>query len=113
MIKIDYRKDIAPTWASSIRAVKSVDELIALCKNYGHLTFDSLAIAEKMTDNDLIEFKEGLLSEARGVFAGEQWAEKYSHVFMPDKMVDITLIAERYKCPEGVVYHRLVDNKLI
>lgn len=113
MIKIKYKEDIAPAWAASIRSVKSVDELLALCKSYGHLTYDALAVVEKMDENDLVEFKEGLLSEARGVFAGEVWAKKYSNVFMPDKMVDITCVAAKYNCPEGTVYHRMVEEGLL
>lgn len=113
MIKINLKDDIAPKWAESIRSVSSVHDLIQLCKYYGNLTRDALEIAEKMTDDDVIEFKEGLLSEARGIFAGEEWAKKYSNLFMPDVMVDVSLVADKYNCPEGTAYHRMLQEGFI
>ncbi len=113
MIEIRYNQDISPQWANAIRSVASVSELVKLCEDYGVLTLDALEVAKTMTDDNLIEFKEGLLSEARGVYAGDNWANKYIHVFMPDKMVDITCLAGRFNCPEGLIYHRMLEEKLL
>lgn len=90
MRKFSMKEEIAPQWAEAIRSVSSAKELVELCKSWGKLTLDALAVAETMTDDDIINFKEGLLSEARGVYAGDEWANKYIHVFMPDKLVDIS-----------------------
>lgn len=95
----DYRKAI-----ENAKTPKELQEAIA---GFGDLAEDALAEAKKISRKDFITFKKGLMREREGVFAGKAWNKKFGAILLPKVMLEVSMLATKYKVPFGTAYNRL------
>lgn len=89
---------------------KSLKALRKLTKQYDRIAADAREIAEKMTEEDFIEFRDGLLKEKQGEFAGEVFMEKYGAILLPTVLLQVGMTAKHFCVPFGVAYIRMKEH---
>ncbi|MGH7782247.1 MAG: hypothetical protein ACREO5_00155 [Candidatus Binatia bacterium] len=93
-------------YSKAVDDAKTLPALIQTLAEWKRFAEDALAIAEKMTDADFVEFRMLLAKERRGKFAGEQFSEKYGAIVMPEKLLISSLVESQYKVPWGLAFLR-------
>lgn len=113
MKEIGYRSETELEYAQDLDKCNGVVDLLRTLNEYGDLTKDAREAAYKIMDADWDSFKQGLKNERKGIFAGEEWFQKYQSILMPEKMVHISMVAERFKVPFGCAYIRMKEEKML
>jgi len=93
---------------------KCLPDLISGVAQFAWCASDALKIVESMSDLEFMEFKKGLKLERKNVYAGDQWADKYMVISMPEDMFKTSCISEEFKVPWSVAWYRykeLVKSK--
>lgn len=67
---------------------------------------DAIVVARRMTEEEFPAFREGLLKERKGSFAGEDWADKYLAILLPERMMHASILANEMKVPWGLAFLR-------
>lgn len=110
--EIGYTTDLCSPYAKDLSSVKTFGELLAFVNRWKLLAgdaFDSVANPAF----DWKEFQAGRKKEKRGVFAGEAWSDKYGAILMPEILMRIAIMANEYLAPDGCVFKRLLDMKML
>lgn len=113
MRPITYVSDQQADYTNALARCSWLADLLALVRDYGDLTGDARAVVEQMTGADYQEFSRGLLKERRGKYAGDQWADKYAAILMPEVMFRVSLVAQQFKVPWGCAYIRLKETDML
>jgi hypothetical protein len=95
----DYRK--------AIETATTPKELQKAIEGFGDLAEDALAAAKKISKTDFLSFRKGLQRERDGVFAGKAWNKKFGAILLPKVMLEVSMLAVKYKVPFGTAYNRL------
>jgi len=82
-------------------------ELQKAIAGFKDLTEDALEAAKKMSKKDFLAFRKGLQRERKGVFAGKVWNKKFGPILLPKVMMEVSMLAAKYKVPFGTAYNRL------
>jgi hypothetical protein len=102
-------EDPAKDYAAMLDAAVDADDLRAKLKGWRKLAPDAIAAARKMDARDFAEFKRGLQSERGGVFAGEEWADRFMDILLPSRMLRASMLANDFKVPWGLAWLRLKE----
>ena len=102
-----------PALAKAIRGAATRDTLLAALTPFARVADDAIKCVEAMTDADFREFRRGLAREQRGTFAGEEWTLKHGAVVLPEVMISVTLVAQRFGAPWGCAFIRMAEAGLI
>lgn len=108
-LSIGYLSEADADYTKALTDADTLGTLQALVARYAELAADAVPIVEAMTAEDFAAFRKGLKIERRGKFAGDAWAVRFGAILMPMPMMRITMIADQFKCPFGVAYHRLKE----
>ena len=106
-MEITYISDPVPSYTAAITAAKNRDELQDAIAPFSLVAADAREMAGGKYSFD--EFRKGLRKERRGRFAGEDWAEKFAAIIMPEIMFRVSAVAQKFNAPWGVTYIRLKD----
>lgn len=71
---------------------------------------DALVIVARMDEGAFADFRRGLADELRKIYAGDQWAARFSIVVVPALMHKVQEIAALYNVPWGLAYIRLLNT---
>ena len=107
---ITYVSDQLKDYVDALSKVKTLAELRALTDDYAEIAGDAKVIADAMADTDFPAFLTGIKKERRGKFAGENFAEKYGPVLMPEILFRTSLVANKYFVPWGCAYIRMKES---
>ncbi len=114
LMDVRYNDDYAESYTNGLEY--ATIEVKALRK-YLHRWFpfaqDAFVQFDSNADFDLFEFKSGLARERSGKFAGEEWAEKYGAIIMPEFLADVSLMASKFHVPWGVMFLRLREAHVV
>ncbi len=97
-------------WAKQLRDAKTLPELRALADAWGRWTPDAQLITANMTEAEFLEFRAGLEKESRKEFAGESWARRYGVVIIPERLLEITIRAQQFGVPFGMMAIRIAET---
>ena len=91
----------------SLTDADTMEKLIRHVETWKELAPDALEVVAKMKHGEFYRFRRGLLKERKGIFAGDEWARSFSIILMPKLLFEVSLLAEQYKVPWGLAYHRI------
>jgi hypothetical protein len=97
-------------YALMLAATISTDSLIEGLRDWSPFTTDALLIVRGQ-GFDFDVFKEGLVKEQLGEFAGKEWAEIYGAIMLPSRLMRASLVAVEFHVPLSMAMQRLVDLK--
>ena len=108
-IRIHYTSDTLKDYVDGLTKSKTLEDLQAHCQTYQRVADDAFKVIREMKAEDFGTFIKGLRKERKGEFAGEEWAEKYGAVLMPEILMRVGIVADEYQVPWGCAYIRLKD----
>lgn len=103
----DFRRETPERYAEGLVEAESLAALRAHVEGFAELAKDALPIVRAMTDAEFPIWRKGLQMERRGEFAGEDFAERYAALLLPEPMVTVADVAHRYQVPFDVAVRRL------
>lgn len=108
-IRIHYTSDTLKDYVDGLSNAKRLADLQTHVQTYQRVADDAFKITRDMKAEDFGVWRRGLSKERKGEFAGEEWAEKYGAVLMPEILMKVGMIADQYGAPWGCAYIRLRD----
>lgn len=106
---ISYISEIPEEYSKELSAAKTPAALRSVTKKYKLVAADADAIAASMDDETFLQWRKALGMERRGQFMGEENAELFGPILMPEIILKVSMVADQFKAPWGVAYHRLRD----
>lgn len=97
-------------YASRISKCNTLDELKELIDEYELIAGEAKDKVDVWTDQDFKEFKTAIWHERRKEFMGEEDAERFALVLMPDPMFTITMFKLQLNVGFGLVFRRFIDT---
>lgn len=107
-MQITYISETDKEYVAELGNCISLAELRELLGKYRELVADAIAAIPKDED-EFAEFRAGLKSERRRIFAGEAWAARYGSIVVPEIMLKISMFATLFRVPWGTAYLRLKE----
>ncbi len=112
MIEISYLTEISKTYTNALNTCSSSNDLKKLMREWKEIAYDAFKQVWSR-DFSFDEYQKGLEIERSGEFAGEEWVTKYGAILMPGILLFIGLQAIRFHAPEGMVFIRMRELKII
>jgi len=108
-MKIGYADDIFTDYAKALDDAKTLTALRVTTRLFALVAADAVEVADKMNEGDFEDWEVALRKERGGVFMGEALAERFGALLMPETMLRVSMVADQFKVPWGLAYHRLVE----
>lgn len=107
---IGYRTD-DPTrdYVAGLDTVGSTADLRDYLAGWPTLAADAIAVAATMTENDFEVFQEGLKKQRKKQNASEEWSQRYVSIVVPEKMLDVSMVARAMGVTWGTAWIRLQE----
>lgn len=110
-MQVNYMtEDPASQYAKETAACSTLIALRTCLRDWKEVAPDAYAKAMEMTEAEFSTFRVGLLSERKKKFAGEEWADKYLAILLPERMLETSMLANDMKVPWGLAYRRLKES---
>lgn len=106
MEPISYVSDQTGDYCAALPKCKTLPDLMTLLHSY-HTIFADALEAAPTNDVEFAAFMAGLRKERRGQFAGEDYANRYGAVMMPELMLHVGMVAQKFGVPWGCAFIRL------
>ncbi len=116
MKPITYVSDQARDYSDALRKVRNYTELLGLVNQYQAIAGDAVeAVQAGLTDPDAFwnDFLEGHAKEMRGEYSGDEWAERFGMIPMPEIIMRVGLIAVHFGVPWGCAFIRLKEMGML
>lgn len=117
MIKIEdydigYIRELDKQFGQELKLITTLDELKELFTKFELIAWEGKDIVDTWSEETFTEFITAKKKENRGRYMGDEAAEKFLEVLMPEPMFRITMKAIELHVCWGLVYRRLIDNNL-
>jgi hypothetical protein len=111
--EVSYGSDFAKEYCQGLTACDTLERLQEYVEHWSQFARDAYDVTRKMTQADFTEYQKGIAIERKGKFAGEEYAERYGAILLPEFLMFVSYVADRFKVPWGVAFIRLRDmNKI-
>lgn len=100
---LSYVDEPCERYANGMSMILKAKELKAYLAKWPFLAADAIAQASKLTDANVCDMQKNRKNEKDG----ERIAERYGCILVPGRMMTLTMFAEQFKAPTGLVYIRL------
>ena len=105
---ITYTCDFFKEYAIGLRQCDTRRRLSEFLEHW--LAFASDAIdARPKSDTEFVEFSVGLRMESRGKYAGDEWAQRFGTILMPEILFQVAVISQKFNVPWGTAFTRCQD----
>ena len=94
---LTYLSEQDRAWIQALRAATNLRALQALCWAWGEWTPDAAVLANRLDKAEFARFRVGLLKKTNDI----RWAARYGAIAMPERLLEIALIAEQFKVTFG------------
>lgn len=108
MNAITYISEQPKDYSDALTACKTLDELQQTLNSYRTIASDAVEAIPK-NQKEFAQFRAGLRKERKGQFAGEDWAETFMSIVMPEVMFKVSMMASRFMVPWGCAYIRMKE----
>ena len=98
-------------WARGVDAAETKVDLLALCEEWHPYASDAKGVVLSMTPNEWTLWRAGLALERSRVFAGQEFAERFGAILLPEKLMDATLVARRFHVPLVIALQRIEEKE--
>ena len=102
--------EIPADYAKALDEAVTLADLRATVSRYELVAGDALDTVCAMDDEAFSDWRSALKKERRGKFMGEEAAERFGPILMPEAMLKVTVVASHFGVPWGLAYHRLSDT---
>ena len=94
-------------YAIGLRRARSLEKLLEYLSEWEGLADDALGAVKKWSPSDFREWLKVCDEETRGNYTGDENADKYGMVLMPELMFKADILATEFHCPWGTAIIRL------
>jgi hypothetical protein len=108
MKPITFFSDQASDYSAALTKCKTLPALTELLNDYATIAPDALEAIPR-TAEEFDAWRKGLAQERRGVFAGEEFMERFGDMLMPALMFQVVMVAQQFGVPWGLAFVRLKD----
>lgn len=108
-IRIGYISETPKDYSVGLSKCKTLAALREHVETYRRVADDAWQIVKDMEQPAFLELLRGLRKERNGEFAGDEWAEKYMDVMLPEILFRVSAVAVQYGTPWGCAYIRLKE----
>ena len=112
MIEISYLTEITKPYIDGLNKCNSQKDLKEFITDWKQLAYDAFEQIYSL-DFSYSEYQKGCELERKGKYSGDEWVGKYGAILLPGVMMFISLQAEHFHAPEGTVFIRMRDLKVI
>lgn len=109
---IGYTKEIDKQFGKEFKSIKTLEELKNLFTKFELIVWEGKDIIDKWSEETFKEFIKAKNKENHGRYMGDEAAEKFCLILMPEPMFRITMKAIELHVCWGLVYRRFIDTKL-
>jgi hypothetical protein len=100
---LSYVDEPCERYAKGLNPILKAKVLRAYLAKWPFLAADAIEQAKNLKDRDVVEMQADRKNEA----AGERIAERYGCILVPGRMMTLTMLAQKFQAPTGLVYIRL------
>lgn len=112
-MRITPLTDAPKIWAEGLRKAKSLDALKCFSGDHRLIANDAHQRILKLSEADFKEFKSALRKERKGKYMGDEAAQEFACIILPEIIFNVSIIANRFKVPWGLAYLRCRDVGII
>jgi hypothetical protein len=112
-MELTRQSDPVAAYTNGIDKATNIAELRAVIDEHKEIAFDAKKVADTMTDDDFISFRDGLLSCRKRGDPGYSWGELFEPIVLPAVFTMVTCVAVFYKVPWGIAYGRMLDSGIL
>lgn len=94
-------------YAIGLRRARSLEELLEYLAKWEGLVDDAIGCVKKWSPSDFKKWLKVCDEETRGNYTGDENADKYGMVLMPELMFKADILATEFHCPWGTAIIRL------
>ena len=113
MMDITWLSDFHREYTDELDQCTTLAALKAFLDRWRSFAPDAYAVRERIGELTFIQFRKGLLSERAERYAGDEWAEKYGNIVMPDLFIHVSMAALNFHVPWGAAFLRMKEEGLI
>jgi len=110
MSPITYISNQPDDYTQALTRADTLAKLVAFTSEWRELAYDAFEVAAGMSEDDFAAFRVGLALERSGNFAGEKFGKRYGALMLPEALVKIGVVAQRFGVPWGCAYLRLKET---
>jgi hypothetical protein len=92
---------------------KTLISLQEFLERWGDLAPDAFNVGLTLNEKTFREFLHGFKKERRGIYAGDEWADKYGAILIPELFLFVQMVANEFHVPFGVAFLRLEKEGII
>ena len=109
-MQIGQFDEVPEDYAKALDAADTLQALRDTVARYELVAGDAVDAAKSLDDDGFVEWRNALKTERRGEFMGEELVERFGPLLMPEAMLKVTVVANHFKVPWGLAYHRLDET---
>lgn len=98
--------DLFSEYKAEFDLCNDLHSIRSLIDKYKEVSPD-LKYVQMESPEDFEGLKEGLASDRRGEYPGDEWCKKYGSIVIPASILQAQLIANKFEVPWGVAYLQL------
>lgn len=106
---IGYTSDVPAMYSKEIDSADTLERLVQATARWRLVASDAHDAAAKMGEAEFLLFRRGLRKERRGVYAGDEWCERFGDIIMPAVMLKVGVLAHKVHVPWGCAWNRLKE----
>lgn len=110
---VTYLSDHNKEYAHGLRQCETLERLKEFLEHWSPFAPDAYNAGIKMDAENFVDFRQGLLKESKGKYAGNRWAERYGNIMLPDLLFHVSVVAQKFNAPWGLAFIRLQQEGYI
>ena len=113
MAPVLYLSEHHKEYNLGLRQCETLERLKEFLEHWAPFAPDAYRIGVQLDQFEFVDFRQGLLKESAGKYAGARWAEKYGQIVIPDLLLHVSSVAMNFKVPWGLAFIRLQQEGFI
>ena len=107
-IQINYNTDLYPQFKDDLNACENLSDYKAVIEKYKYISPD-LKQFRLDTEAEAEEFKAGLKLNRQGIYAGQEWSDRYATLLIPAYILHATVLAHKFEVTWGIAYLKMCE----
>lgn len=100
---LSYVDEPCERYVKGLNPILKARALRTYLAKWPFLGADAIEQAKNLKDRDVVEMQ----ADRKNEVAGERIAERYGCILVPARMMTLTMLAQKFQAPTGLVYIRL------
>lgn len=111
---VPYLYEPVEDYVEDIRSAKSPEELKVKLVKWQWIAEDACIAADKIDKTNWKEWKQFLKDSKReDIIIKEDLMDKYGPILLPEKMLNVSLVATKFNAPWGAAYNRMLEEGVL